>query len=546
MVKERIKSIIFITIIFLLLLFMMGCLSNIHFYNDEHIKNINYNFSFDTHLLIDERFDLHFEDKIFNEALALSTYKELQNDYDALNNVFNLDTNLYIYVVEDTKKEQAFYAKNSLYCTIDDIKSLAYQSVLTKAYLNKYELWKQHGAYHYIFGESKDNNDILTTYYNEESNLLTLSLFSAFFNDAFADASTIETAYLTAESYTKYLIDTHGGDSFLSCGLSGGNRQDWLNNIGVSLIYDMPYNISWLNNATYSHSDAAYPLIITTANRVYNISPIPKTFGSSDYVLKNAFDTPLLILEQLSECNAAMEDILSHIKINAPLSYPKILARYNSKITIFINDRISYSHANAKDSQIHLNDLDDFEHEIIHILTYADYSHKHIWQAEGIAEYLSKEIPNRYTAFGGRLFKALNMNFESEDYDTKTFAELWKAYYQDKKPLSSTLEEFDFALAYEGIAAVTLTNENLNLNSVMPIAAQSVAERHPQSLPFLRFEGNDLSYPEAYLLIKYLVDNYGLDTVLEFCFDTGYNFPQHFGKSYGQIFNEFITKYQQS
>ena len=52
--------------------------------------------------------------------------------------------------------------------------------------------------------------------------------------------------------------------------------------------------------------------------------------------------------------------------------------------------------------------------------------------------------------------------------------------------------------------------------------------------------GNSLSYPEAYVFVKYLVENYGIDTVVQATSEYE-ELEKIFGKSYEELYSDFLS-----
>jgi hypothetical protein len=116
-------------------------------------------------------------------------------------------------------------------------------------------------------------------------------------------------------------------------------------------------------------------------------------------------------------------------------------------------------------------------------------------------------------------------------------------YYLAHADYPADLEDFDFGLLYEAMAMTSLSNPGLNINYPR-IASRSIGAWTNQENAYLAYPGNSLSYPEAYLFTKYLVETYGLDAMLTY-YGSGATsaFKSTFGLSYTEAFTDFRLAY---
>jgi hypothetical protein len=93
------------------------------------------------------------------------------------------------------------------------------------------------------------------------------------------------------------------------------------------------------------------------------------------------------------------------------------------------------------------------------------------------------------------------------------------------------------------MAMTSFTNPSLNINYPR-IASRSIAAWTNQENAYRAYPGNSLSYPEAYLFTKYLVETYGLDAMLTY-YGSGATsaFKSTFGLSYTEAFADFRVAY---
>ncbi len=477
--------------------------------------------------------ELYVEDTICDSKEEIEAiFVQLENDYNTLKSVFDLQTKIKVYVIEDDYvlgDTHGAYMDGKVLCNLDIIYDGTYRTYFTGAYLKTSEPWKYYGASEYIFGEPSNATETLTSYYLDENNLLTLSLFAAYFNDSFANKETIEIAQTTAKAFINYVIDTHGKQAFLSAGIED-YRQEWLTALGVDKTFDIPYDISWLDGAEYSQKLLQYPFVIKTNNRTYYMDSFSAKRDSA------AFDTPEKVLKHLSVGYSGIRDIIEYTRTQTQESdaYRFMWDKFNGKIEYYISDREMGTEANVDERKVYLLDPSEYVHETAHILTLEDNVRAGAWLAEGVAEYFSREIYNEPSDIDYRMYLSF-----TEDVATGAlgdFVEDVKTRFTIIGGTFTSFEDFNFYLLEKAIAYVTLTKPEYKESIRFPYATTSVANIRQSSAT--GYEGNDLTYPEAYLFTSYLIEQYGLEKTISCCID--YDFNKCFDNSFENVFAWFI------
>ncbi len=517
--------------ILLFCLALLGCASEFKQSNYLFIQNYG---SINAVSLKRGSITLYVEDKVFDtKKQTEQAYGIIKDDYDLLKAAFGLKTKIKVYVLAKEHvlgSRGGIYMNGALYCTYDALINGDYLPFLSGAYLKTSQPWKQLGAYGYVFGREDDQASALRSYYQNEQNLLALSLFAAYFNESFADYQEIEYAESTAVALSRFIIDNYGKNEFLSAGLTDF-RQEWLDSLGVNATFAVDYDLCWLEDAEYSEKWLSYPLVISTENRAYNLSPISTEYGYHEFGL----DTPALVLRHLCTYKEQMDAIMNYIRQNAPQSYKAILKRGN-KIEYYISEREIMTGSVIEDNTVYLKEIGELIHETMHVITSVKDHYAGAWLSEGIAEYFSRFIVRSETEFDKRLYLTLDSSLA--DDVLLDFRQKCNQYYTEKGGKATSYEVFDRALYEEAVAYATFTHpEYKNTLSGFSFGTASVADR--TNRPISGYEGNDLTYPEAYLFTKYLINEYGLDTVLSVLLSDSYSFEKAFGKTYGNAMNEF-------
>jgi len=447
----KIKKCISILLVFIIsLLSLAGC--SVSFRQGVHKRDEDYDRQFNTYYISKDNIEFNVEARIYDESTARDLYDTVLADYNTIQSFLPADTPIKVYVVENTITNEVFVNENNLYCTTTDIANRSYLYGLVSAYLGTMEPWKIYGIYNYIFGDKIDTSS-LADYYNDEENMLTLSLFAAFFNTAFSDENTIDIAVKTATSFASYLVEEYGIQAILSCGFSNNYRQEWLNSISVNKNYEMPYDLSWLDQAVYSKSDS-YPLVITVQNHIFKLSPLTNE--------TDPMNTPQLVIKVLSDYQVGMTNILSYIEDNAPTQYDKILSRWEDKICYYFDNNIELSYARPYVKEIYILCPSALFHETIHILTHPLVGEYEIWKSEGMAEYLSYFDDTINDRENAAYFK-LTADNEQFVGDNRIFIDMLREYYLSKEPCPQSPTDINCFLYCEAIAITTLTHPELKI-----------------------------------------------------------------------------------
>ena len=511
-------------------LFLIGILTGctqqkIEFQESQHIGDETYSEIFDTYVYTDPRVELHIQDQLFEEESAVALYEIIRADLEALSSTFSPGETPSIFIVQQTPTEDIIAGDGVIYCTPDDINNGTYRFELTKIYLGLNEPWKVAGAYGVVFGEEADL-EALAAFYSDEVSLPTLSLFAAYFieNDSFVDPNAISRE--TASAFTDFLLSEYGVEAFINCTSQDEYRQAWLDFLGLSVEYKQAYDLAFLDCAVYSSSEK-YPLIITTGNRVYSFS-------------KDTLVAPESIMFMLSSYQAGMENVIEVIINQAPEHSPQIISTWEGPISIFFDADLIRSYADPSGGNLYL--AATFPQALFNVtsnflIPEADREME-IWKTFGIADYLFavSGMPDQ------RYYRYFLIPPDEYSGDDSVYLELVQEYYLSHAAYPSILMDFDFGLFYEALAVISLSNPDLELQERLP--SYSIARWTGSEIKFYPYPGNNLTYPEAYLFTKYLVETYGLDNMLAYGMTySTLAFKNSFGVSYTTAYTDFLEVY---
>ena len=527
MKRNSVNKILVLLGVLLLIGSLTGCSQGkFEFQEAQHIENATYPETFNTYSYIDPQFELHIQDELYDEETARELYDIIQTDFQALSSTFDPGDTLSIYIVQQTPTKDIVAGDGAIYCTPDDVSGGAYRMELVKAYLDLTEPWKITGAQSVAFGGEIDN-EALVTYYSDENNFPTLSLFAAYFNDDLSFSVPQNIIQNTAAAFTNFLLSEYGTDAFLGCSSNDAYRQEWLNSLGISIDYQPVYDLGFLDDAVYTSSEK-YPLIITTRNRVYAFS-------------EGYAETAEDIMYLLAFYHKGMGIVMDYISENAPEHAPQIVSSWEDLQEVYFQSDIYGSYIDQPGKSLHIGSasLRAIFNITFNYLIPAENREMEIWKAFGIADYLFSMTEQADVGFYSYFLSEPNDSWE----DDSVYLELVQAYYLSHEDYPSALKEFDFGLFYEGMAVITMNYPDLELFS-NNFAKYSIARFSGSEAKYKPYSGNTLTFPEAYLFTKYLVDTYGLDNVLSYCMTySTLAFKNNFGVTYNEAYHDFKAVY---
>lgn len=494
-------------------------------YQTKVYEYIPYYKSTTCNILKDKNIELHVENSVSNSKDEISDLINLmQDDYSILTRVFNLDTQIKCYIIADEYilgNDKAVYQNEVLICNESAVKSGGYRKAFAGAYIQSTEYWKQYGAYAHAFNCEYSNEEIKEHYANDKD--LELTLFSAYFIDDFNDNT--DNAIKTAYSFSNFVISTYGYKNFINANLTD-YRTEYLSFLGINREFNIPFDLSWLDGAIYSQKFLSYPLVISTANRVYNLD----AFSSKRETA--SFDTPERVLYHLSAGNAECSKILNYIKMNATDSYNFVNQRYSDSLEYFISDSEIKTCCDVNNRKIYLHDPSEYVHETIHAVTLKSNPTDEAWIGEGVAEYLSRYVSIHISDINNRFY--LSFTDKTLTGGIADFVNTVNTRYQNNGGTFDTLSEFDFALIEKCIGEITLKDSSYKSRITFPYATNAICKIYSCTSK----GGNVLTYPEAYAFTYYLIEKYGFNNVLNCCIN--YNFDGVFGSNYNIVMDEFM------
>lgn len=436
-----------------------------------------------------------------------------------------------VYIVSKTIVGKVYCAENEIYCTPSDLETEDFRTYLVKETLNLTDMWQCVGLSDFIFeNKSKTlDTDELKEYYSKQENINTLSMFPAYFIEEFADEETRKAARTTADLLTKYIVDKEGIEEYLNNGNNVEYRNQWMQSMEMKEEY--PWNdkeIALLSNIEFKSSEE-YPLILNVDNWNYN-------FQTTDW-LQNADDMLAFWMKTLQ----GYQELLGKFQEDSLLETEQLQKTLNEEKQIYLldtGDGTSITDGNI----IKLRVANSIWHEMVHVFIPVSSVENKRWLSEGIAEYYGLQIQNKYgiAVSKGGVYNYLTNDLDETDTKSETiFRKKVIDYYLKYSGLPLNEEDINEELIYEAWGMVATCNPELISDIYIvdtPIA--DIREEWRQS-KLENKKGNSLSYPEAYVFIKYLIENYGVDTVVQATSENE-DIEKFFGKGYEELYSNFL------
>lgn len=492
-----------------------------------HKSHLAYLAYFEGNIAYESNFTLVIENAVYDGGDVGPLFDQIAADTETLRTLFpdNFHSPSIIVVKKTIRGVQL--VEDRVYCTPDDIFSGDYRDMLTAASLGFAEIWMNQGAAGWAFGAEADAAKLMQ-HYQAADDLDMLSLFAAYFLDAFASEEEQALAHETAVSLFAHGMNTLGITAFQEENRET-LRQTWLASIGVSRAYADPYPYifeGYTYNAYTNSKD--YPLIVTTAK------------GDTMYVRQlNLADTPQSIMKNLSEAQESINMLFALFAEVVPERYDEIVQNYAEPIAYY-SDPTANSYTKLQSRSIYINSYKFFLHESMHILFPKFYEADERWKYEALGEYVSDFLVQPY----GRKRVLYEQLVESEyyqqlmegvkEYDDTTYA---RERYLEAYGMPSNCEEVNVGEHCKLVCAYAYHNPNPGDNRwMMSIAMRysTARKKYPAS------GGHELTMVQASCFMAHLVESYSLATVIDYCLDD-VTFEEAFGVPY-EVEKEKWTK----
>lgn len=503
-----------ITWLLILLLPLTGLAEELHFTQGQpHNSHLDYRQYFETMSAAVGECTLSIAKDAYTEEIAAQLHARLAADEAVLAAFAPVQPHT-VYVV---KKPMAGMQRidSAIYCTVEQMLDGSYRSWLAQAAFQK-ERWQGVGLAGCAFGVDVDET-ALSAWYADDQHDDMLTMFPAYFVEAFSTPEELCMAEQTAIALFGYMVEQVGVDVALAADASA-HVQGWLSSIGVERDYADPY-AGVLDGYTWTHNQF-YALIGTSPKGdVFKLNP-----------LEYDMTTPRQVRQALCELELGVDVILAGVKQNAPDWYDRLAKNYEAPITYEFKENNNASVTHFTNRRVDVGAAVSLIHETAHMMTpckidrisrYMDQ-----WKAEAIAEYLTLTyypcLSEKETVWNYLQEEAI---LALDDPEERAYWEKSREVYLRYAPLPQNPEDVNAELYWRAdvMAIQELEMELRTISDVYSGAGSASLDE---------VNGNELSYIEGEWLASYLINRYGLSTFLHYCLDEGVTFAEAFGMPY--------------
>ncbi|MBR6040770.1 MAG: PT domain-containing protein [Clostridia bacterium] len=489
--------------------------------DSKHDWEDEYTARFNTHVLDTALITVHLEDNREYSDETLRTFaKTLAADVLRLGEYTGVTPRkITVYIAKRMLQNRPVLVGDHLFCTMDDMETGAYREALIGACFDLPLAWKQIGLSTVVFGNPDESG--LADYYGNKAHANVASCAAVFYIPTVSDAETIAAARKTAASMTAFILETDGFDAFRSIADTAEILPAWAAHLGIeppALIAGSAYAASMT-----AESDSRYLVTMQIGNKVFRVEEGAQ-FKTADklycFVCIFYYGADLLI---------------AHMREDVPAVGEMAAARFEEPIEIYLFKPGRESSNLAQPKRIYIRDWTSSWHELTHTLLWTELKNiDFTWQMEAVAEYWSESVlqdidPRKEYAGVDDLMK------DSHEAPRAFYETFWNVYLNCKAKDPASKEEIRFGPAiYYTYGVMSLLSEEALLQPV------SIAEVYGRRAGSKETDANALSYPEAYVLFRYLVDTYGVETVV-----TGYlnqtSLEELYGKSYPELYRDLLA-----
>ena len=476
----------------------------------KHAREPGYPSVFDVFTLTDGDLSVHMEKRIYDEAGLLDCAHRIRGDLNTiLAYTGEPEPPLEVYLVSRVGSGHDRIVGSRLFCTLGELENGTLRTNLIKTVCGLPRTWQAAGLAGFLFAEETDD-EALRDWYRDGAHANQLSLCEPYFSPVFADEETVRISELTARSVAADFLDRQGWEAFRDLEQTSDAVEAWAVTV---LGCEAP----------------ALPAGAEEADRLTLLGCTDKQLVLQADAPMNHFRWELTVTDWLTDAEDACQllcrfyagyaELLETMERQLPEAFPQVRENAEREITINFVDSSNISFADWARGHIELADGISLWHEVVHHLLPLPFNGWAVphWEAEGLADHYSVPIETKYSEpiYGRYRYLVDDAWFdayyaEHPGFDDQQIRALFIRYYTAFSPLPQSMDELDYESYYRAMALVSLLHPELRSSeknvSTMSIAAVAGMIAGPREQ-----EGDGLTYPEAWLMAEYLMEQYGED-----------------------------------
>lgn len=481
------------------------------FADGNHPRDAVYAAAFETKTVTLDALNIHFAASLFDAETSPDMAEQIAADAQTLQSLGKAQTRpVDVYLVVATTTGGPVVADGTLFCTAETVKNGGYLPYLASCLFDLTPWWQCVGLSQAAAGAEPPSAEKLAKqlkiYANQNRDTGLLSLAPCYFAPGLADENTRTLARAAALSLTEYLLDTQGMEEFLANGCDIAYRRGWLEKIGADLTLD------GLDS--------------------------PEVLGLTELPLTTAQDTPWLIqddhfqmyvqqVDWMPDADAVYAYLRSfYTSLNQLYRYweqeaPQFYAAFQqgellrADITLHSGDYSSRASFNSAISAA----PEDTLHELLHCWVFPEMPNENRWLCEGMTTYLSSlyypsagytKLVDAFATDADADSLSTSMRLFRKDviaaYEAQTGSRIARIY-REQEPLVTL---------YHSIGNVICLHPEYKKTVEFPFAVWSVDKTGGSNSGYA---GNQLSYAQAMVFTQYLIEQHGLDTMIQAVMD---------------------------
>ena len=433
-----------------------------------------------------------------------------------------------VYIVWNLLQDRPVLLGDHMICSAEQVESGAYREALCGVCYDLPIPWKQVGLYELMFGAPDGGG--LKEYYADEAHALTASCAAVYFLPEVAGEETAAAARQTAASMTRQVLQTGGLDELRTVVSTEALLREWTAALGIETPIALPDGHERAAGmVAYRDRTPRRVCVLEIENFTVRLNEGGPA-GTADELytfacqMLNGLDFELQMIREASPSFAETAD-----------------RRAKESIVITLSDDPTQSGVSTGSQyEINLVNRNAVWHELIHALLWTNGTNMLAWMQEGLAEHYSRSAVSmaiaepEWKSFADWFPDSTEMNEEELAFWTAVFRVYVTVRGEDEAVPSEWYDDWAYrrALAicelflpydpYEG-------HKNASVGGVRGERADAQAT-----------DGNALSYEEAMVMLEYLFDVYGTDTIAD-CMMNNKTLSETCGKDYPALYADCIA-----
>ena len=371
------------------------------------------------------------------------------------------------------------------------------------------EEWIKYGLSAYEKGKKVTN---FKDFFSNKSNMTYLTLYDHMF--VFDKNKSVP----IAEALFSFIYNKYGIDGITDIDKRCEYKTEYLKSLGLDVEYTQTKEVEAFFASMDFKSDSTCKYIMSFDNVTYYF----KDFSAGSPAQYHGF---------LYFSTTGLRDMIEYLKSNNLSEGLNTERKFNYYMTF---NGTNYSKTDLSNGNIYINDSYSTLHEAIHAMGITNLDN--IWLREGICNYFGKAFGfnDQIAASYIQILSMVKQGYFDERIAAgDKSAILYKKVYDNYTSLGGKIDSvdtFDLHLFFDVSAKVELDE---NSYVTLGEAYKTVNDKECDSI------GKELSYDQATSMISYLVDNYGIQKVLE-AYRTQ-DIGNSFGKGYEDLKAEWLV-----